>query len=60
MATMRASQHRLKGDIKRRFTLIVWNKGAEFYETQNRNLQINYLKSKALKLGLQIIEAPAA
>jgi hypothetical protein len=36
------------------------DQGAEFYETQNRNLQINYLKSKAAKLGLQIIEAPAA
>jgi transposase len=36
------------------------DQGAEFYETQNRNLQINYLKSKATKLGLQVIEAPAA
>ncbi|HEY6766548.1 MAG TPA: IS110 family transposase [Candidatus Sulfotelmatobacter sp.] len=36
------------------------DQGAKFYETQNRNLQINYLKSKAAKLGLQIIEAPAA
>jgi transposase len=36
------------------------DQGAEFYETQNRNLQINYLKSKAAKLGLQIMEAPAA
>src|ERR1700722_5502077 len=36
------------------------DQGAEFYESQNRNLQIIYLKSKAAKLGLQIIEAPAA
>ena len=36
------------------------DQGAEFYETQNRNLQINYLKSKAAKLGLQIMEAPPA
>jgi hypothetical protein len=36
------------------------DQGAEFYETQNRIRQISYLKSKATKLGLQIIEAPAA
>jgi transposase len=36
------------------------DQGAEFYEIQNRNLQIHYLKSKAAKLGLQIIDAPAA
>jgi hypothetical protein len=36
------------------------DQGAEFYDAQNRNLQINYLQSKAAKLGLQIIEAPAA
>ena len=36
------------------------DKGAEFYEAQHRTLQINYLKWKAAKMGLQIIEAPAA
>ena len=34
--------------------------GAEFYEAQNRKLQIKSLKWKAGKLGFQIIEAPAA
>jgi hypothetical protein len=33
---------------------------AEFYEAQHRKLQINYLKWRAAKMGLQIIEAPAA
>jgi transposase len=36
------------------------DQGAEFYETQHRKLQINYLKWKAANLGFQIIEAPAA
>ena len=36
------------------------DQGAEFYDTQHRKLQINYLKRKAAKLGFQIIEAPAA
>lgn len=36
------------------------DRGAEFYETQNRNLQINSLKWKAAKLGFQVIEADAA
>ena len=36
------------------------DRGAEFYESQHRKLQINYLKRKAANLGLQIIEAPAA
>jgi transposase len=36
------------------------DRGAEFYETQHRKLQINYLKRKAANLGFQIIEAPAA
>jgi transposase len=31
------------------------DQGTEFYESQNRNRQINYLKSKAAKLGLQFI-----
>jgi len=36
------------------------DRGAEFYEAQNRNLQINSLKRKAAKLGFQVIEARAA
>src|SRR6267378_3841690 len=36
------------------------DRGAEFYEAQHRTLQINYLKWRAAKMGLQIIEAPAA
>ena len=36
------------------------DQGAEFYESQHRKLQINYLKWKAGNLGFQIIEAPAA
>jgi transposase len=36
------------------------DQGAEFYEAQNRKLQINYLRWKAANLGVQIIEAPAA
>jgi transposase len=34
------------------------NKGAEFYEAQHRTQQIKYLKWRAAKMGLQIIEAP--
>jgi len=36
------------------------DRGAAFYELQNRQLQIKRLKSKAAKLGLQIVQAPAA
>jgi hypothetical protein len=36
------------------------DRGAQFYESQHRQLQINYLKRKAANLGFQIIEAPAA
>src|SRR6516225_41828 len=36
------------------------DRGAQFYESQHRKLQINYLKRKASSLGFQIIEAPAA
>jgi transposase len=36
------------------------DRGADFYEAQHRNLQIKYLKSRAAKLGFQIIQAPAA
>jgi len=35
-------------------------RGAEFCEAQHRKRQINHLKSKAAKLGFQVIEAPAA
>jgi transposase len=34
------------------------DQGAQFYEAQNRNLQINHLKWKAATLGFQIIQAP--
>ena len=34
--------------------------GAELYEVQHRKRQINHLKWKAVKLGFQIVEAPAA
>jgi transposase len=36
------------------------DRGADFYDAQHRQLQINYLKRKAANLGFQIIEAPAA
>jgi transposase len=36
------------------------DKGAKFYETQHRNLQIKQLKWKAAKLGFQVVQAPAA
>src|SRR5499425_1748150 len=36
------------------------DQGAASYELQNRQLQIKRLKSKAAKLGLQIVQAPAA
>src|SRR5215475_7710750 len=36
------------------------DRGAQFYESQHRNLQIHYLKRKAANLGFQIIEVPAA
>src|SRR6202008_153771 len=36
------------------------DRGAQFYDAQHRQLQINYLKRKAANLGFQIIEAPAA
>jgi transposase len=43
-----------------RYGMAFIDRGAEFYESQHRNLQINYLKRKAATLGFQIIEAPAA
>jgi len=36
------------------------DRGAEFYEAQHRERQIKHLKSKASKLGFQIIQVPAA
>jgi len=36
------------------------DQGAEFYETQHRRLQIKHLKTKAAKLGFQLIQVPAA
>jgi transposase len=36
------------------------DRGAEFYEAQHRNLQINSLKRKAAQLGFQITALPAA
>jgi len=36
------------------------DQGAEFYEAQYRKQQVSYLKRKALKLGLQVIEVVAA
>src|SRR6201987_5916365 len=36
------------------------DQGAQFYDAQHRQQQINYLKRKAANLGFQIIQAPAA
>src|SRR5206468_11488623 len=36
------------------------DRGAAFYEAQHRQRQIKHLKSKASKLGFQIIQVPAA
>ncbi len=36
------------------------DRGAAFYEAQHRQQQIKHLKSKAAKLGFQIIQVPAA
>lgn len=35
------------------------DRGAEVYEAQHRQLQIKHLKSKAAKLGFQVIQVPA-
>jgi len=43
-----------------RYGMTFVDKGAEFYEAQHRTQQIEYLKWRAAKMGLQIIEAPAA
>ncbi|HEX8798334.1 MAG TPA: transposase, partial [Terriglobales bacterium] len=36
------------------------DQGATFYELRHRELQVKQLKSKAAKLGYQIVQAPAA
>src|SRR5215467_8992849 len=36
------------------------DRGAEFYETQHRKLQIDHLKWKAAKLGFRVVEVAAA
>ena len=36
------------------------DKGAQLYELQHRQHQINFLKRKAAKLGFQVTEVPAA
>jgi transposase len=36
------------------------DQGAEFYEAQHRQLQIKHLKTKAAKLGFQLIQVPTA
>jgi len=43
-----------------RYGMAFLDRGAEFYESQHRKLQINYLRRKAANLGFQIIEASAA
>ena len=36
------------------------DQGAAFYEAQHRQLQIKHLKTKAAKLGFQLLQVPAA
>jgi len=36
------------------------DRGAAFYENQYRNLQIDHLKWKAIRLGFRIVEATTA
>ena len=36
------------------------DRGAQFYEVQQRTRQIRHLKQKAAKLGFQLVQAPAA
>jgi transposase len=43
-----------------RYGMAFLDRGAEFYESQHRKLQIDYLRRKAANLGFQIIEASAA
>ena len=35
------------------------DQGAAFYEVQHRQLQIKHLKTKAAKLGFQLLQVPA-
>jgi transposase len=43
-----------------RYGMKYLDRGAKFYETQHRNLQIKQLKWKAAKLGFKVVQAPAA
>jgi transposase len=43
-----------------RYGMKYMDRGAAFYEAQHRQLQIKHLKSKAAKLGFQIIQVPAS
>jgi hypothetical protein len=43
-----------------RFGMKYVDQGAAFYDAQHRNLQIKHLKSKAARLGFQIVQVPAA
>jgi hypothetical protein len=36
------------------------DRGAQFYEVQQRTRQIRHLKQKAAKLGFHLVQAPAA
>ncbi len=43
-----------------RFGMKYVDQGAAFYDAQHRNLQIKHLKSRAAKLGFQMVQVPAA
>ena len=43
-----------------RFGMKYVDQGAAFYDAQRRNLQIKHLKSRAARLGFQIVQVPAA
>jgi hypothetical protein len=36
------------------------DRGAQFYDVQQRTRQFRHLKQKAAKLGIQLVQAPAA
>ena len=61
---VKASQEEIAGSLEGnwqvRHGMPFIDRGAKFYESQHRKLQINYLKRKAANFGFQIIEAPAA
>lgn len=40
-----------------RYGMLYVDQGVEFYEAQNRQLQVNHLKRKASQLRFQVIEA---